>query len=148
MRPFGSAVVENLSVVASGFFESVGKDREAVEGLIFVNAPTQLANDGIIPGEDGRRDGHGTEGERTANFPNKVCLCPALGLLGISPCRSTILRPAVGSGPNGFGLEVAYHLGLRESTVKTHRRNLLRKTATHGLQGLLGYLPPGREAKP
>jgi DNA-binding CsgD family transcriptional regulator len=36
--------------------------------------------------------------------------------------------------------QIAHRLHLRESTVKTHRRNLLRKTASHSFYGLLGQL--------
>ena len=36
--------------------------------------------------------------------------------------------------------QIAYRLQLRESTIKTHRRNLLRKTSTHSFHGLLGQL--------
>ena len=38
--------------------------------------------------------------------------------------------------------QVAYRLQLRENTVKTHRRNLLHKAATHSFHGLLSYLGP------
>lgn len=38
--------------------------------------------------------------------------------------------------------QIAYQLQLRESTVKTHRRNLLRKTGSGSFHALLGHLPP------
>lgn len=39
--------------------------------------------------------------------------------------------------------QIAYHLKLSEGTVKTHRRNLLRKASTRSFHGLLSYLESG-----
>lgn len=38
--------------------------------------------------------------------------------------------------------QIAHQLQVRESTVKAHRRNLLRKTGTHNLHGLFLHLNP------
>src|SRR5262245_30766698 len=50
-----SQMVQDVGVVAAGIFEGVGKDGEAVEGPVTVDAFSNAAHRVIIPGEDGGR---------------------------------------------------------------------------------------------
>ena len=43
--------------------------------------------------------------------------------------------------------QIAYHLKLSEGTIKAHRRNLLRKAATHSFHELLSHLDPPTKIK-
>ena len=51
MRPRSPAVIEDVGVLAPGILESVGEDREAVEGPIGVDAFGEGENGGREPGE-------------------------------------------------------------------------------------------------
>jgi hypothetical protein len=54
MVPRLSAVVQNIRIHASGFFEGVGKDRKVGEVAVIVDRLSELPNSAVPPLEPGR----------------------------------------------------------------------------------------------
>jgi hypothetical protein len=57
MRPRLSAVVEDLGVVAPGFFESFGQKRQALEGPFVVNRLGNGKDGGVVARQGDRAEG-------------------------------------------------------------------------------------------
>src|SRR5947208_1958765 len=56
------AMVENVGVAATGFFEGVGKDRQVGELPLVVDGLGHFRDRAIVPGKPSAVDGDGTEG--------------------------------------------------------------------------------------
>ena len=77
MRPFGSAVVQDVFVVAAGILKGIGEDWEAVKGTVDVDAFGEAENSG---GEPRGVNDDGAEGERAKDISNELALCISLCL--------------------------------------------------------------------
>src|SRR5690242_439503 len=54
MRPLAAAVLHEVVVVATGVEQGVGKDGQAVEGALLVDALRDLRNGAVVPAEPSR----------------------------------------------------------------------------------------------
>ena len=77
VRPVGSAVAQDVVVVASGILQGVGEDRESVKGMVGVDAFGEAENSG---GEPRGVNDDGAEGERAKDISNELALCISLCL--------------------------------------------------------------------
>src|SRR5258708_3777539 len=101
MRSCSSAMRQDVGVGAARFFESIGEDREAVEGARVVDCLGQLASGRGEPG--GVRD-EGMKGEQAEDAAQHF----RLGLPFTRQCRPVYTRwvapnTLVGDIPDGMG---------------------------------------------
>src|SRR5215472_11000474 len=62
VRPWLATVCKDVGVVATGFFQGVGQDRQAVEGPIFVDRVCNPQDGLIVPAYPTRIERDSTEG--------------------------------------------------------------------------------------
>ena len=75
MRAVATAVVENVSVVASAILKRISKDRHSLKGSVGVDALCDAANRTVIPSEPCWVDGDGAE-KVADDFSQQVTLKP------------------------------------------------------------------------
>jgi hypothetical protein len=85
-----TAVSQDIDVLAAGLFESVGQDRQAVEGTVIVNGPSEFHDGAFLPPEDGGVRRGGPEGV-TENIPKKVAFSGFVGFYPDLRCVNTFI---------------------------------------------------------
>ena len=74
MRPRSSQVVEDVGVVAAGFFNGIGQNGHAVECTLLVDGLSHFGDCAILPGEPNGFNGERTERKRTEDATEQTRL--------------------------------------------------------------------------
>jgi hypothetical protein len=84
-------VPKNLGIRAASLFQSIGQDRQPLEGPLFIDALGQLGDRGVIPRQERRIEGNGPKKERSEEIVQKRQLTFPHGPPG---CNISRLRQA------------------------------------------------------
>src|SRR5262249_24915566 len=90
MLTAAAAVRQDLSVSATGVFQGIGQDRQAVEGTLVVDGLADLLYGAVVPGQNGsRRRRQRTEGiaeciTKQSSLGGELATRPTEGSLGIA----------------------------------------------------------------
>jgi hypothetical protein len=63
MLPWLAAVIQNVGIGATGFFQSISQDGHTVKGTLVVDALGYLLYRAVVPGEPSGVDGDGAKGK-------------------------------------------------------------------------------------
>src|ERR1700722_5220008 len=96
MLPRPAAVVEDVLVVAAGFFQGVGKKGHVGEAAVVVNGLGTFWDRGFVPGKPCWVEGDGAEGV-AHNLSQQGTMGNKLGSISPFNCPSELFRSQVGS---------------------------------------------------
>ncbi len=96
-----AAVVENLSILAPGFLESIGKNRHRVELVVFINMCRKIANGRSKPIEFHTGEPNGSYAiSRKSRGGNRAAFAAATMSQTINRGSSATTRLAIRTHPN------------------------------------------------
>ncbi len=98
-----AAVVEDVLVVAAGYFEGVGQDGKAVKGSVVVDALGQIDHRAVVPVEPCWVDMNGAEGI-SVDVTDYISLARTFGSTNMIPDGTGVPRIVTGTTNGSSGV--------------------------------------------